>query len=233
MVAAGELGELRLVQVEYPQDWLATEVESEGQKQAVWRTDPARAGAGGCIGDIGTHAFHLAEFISGLQVTDLLADLSCFGQGRELDDNAQVLLRFSNGARGSLWSSQVAIGHENGLRVRLYGDKAALEWFQEDPNELKFTRLGQPPQRLTRGSAAIGATANAATRLPSGHPEGFLEGFGNLYNDLADQITAARQGQGSSGLSLVPTIEDGLRGMKFIDRVVSSSKHGSRWETLD
>lgn len=233
MVAAGELGELRLVQVEYPQDWLATEVESEGHKQAVWRTDPARAGAGGCIGDIGTHAFHLAEFISGLQVTDLLADLSCFGQGRELDDNAQVLLRFSNGARGSLWSSQVAIGHENGLRVRLYGDKASLEWFQEDPNELKFTRLGQPPQRLTRGSAAVGATANAATRLPSGHPEGFLEGFGNLYNDLADQITAARHGQGSSGLSLVPTIEDGLRGMKFIDRVVSSSKHGSRWETLD
>ena len=144
MIRSGDLGNLRVVQVEYPQEWLSTDLESTGQKQAAWRTDPARAGAGGSLGDIGTHAFHLTEFITGLEVNSLLADLSAFVPGRLLDDNAQIMLRFANGARGSLWASQVAVGHENGLRIRVYGDQASLEWFQEQPNQLKFCRLGEP-----------------------------------------------------------------------------------------
>ena len=144
MIRNGDLGTLRVVQVEYPQEWLSTDLESTGQKQAARRTNPARAGAGGSLGDIGTHAFHLTEFITGLEVNSLLADLSAFVPGRLLDDNAQVMLRFANGARGSLWASQVAVGHENGLRIRVYGDQASLEWFQEQPNQLKFCRLGEP-----------------------------------------------------------------------------------------
>ena len=149
MIRSGDLGILRVVQVEYPQEWLSTDLESTGQKQAAWRTDPARAGAGGSLGDIGTHAFHLAEFITGLEVNSVLADLSAFVPSRLLDDNAQIMLRFANGARGSLWASQVAVGHENGLRIRIYGDQASLEWFQEQPNQLKFCRLGGTAQYLS------------------------------------------------------------------------------------
>ena len=180
MIASGELGTVRLIQVEYPQDWLSTDLESSGQKQASWRTDPTQAGAGGSLGDIGTHAFHLAEFISGLEVESILADLNSFVAGRLLDDNAQVLLRFAGGARGSLWASQVAVGHENGLRIRIYGEKAGLQWFQEQPNQLRFSPLGEAPRLLTRGSAVVGDSAAAATRIPGGHPEGFLEAFANL-----------------------------------------------------
>jgi predicted dehydrogenase len=233
MVSAGKLGQIRLVQVEYPQDWLTTDLESTGHKQASWRTDPKLAGAGGSIGDIGTHAFHLAEFISGLKISSLLAELSSFVDGRTLDDNAQILLRFDNGARGSLWASQVASGHENGLRIRLYGDQAGLEWFQEEPNKLLFTPLGKSKQIITRGGPDVGISANQGSRIPAGHPEGFLEGFANVYKDVADKILAHRDGSNETEANLAPSIEAGVRGMKFIDRAVASSNAGGVWQDLD
>lgn len=232
LVAADALGKIRLVQVEYPQDWLATNIETNGQKQAAWRTDPTQAGVGGSIGDIGSHAFHLAEFVSGLHCTSLLADLKSFVPGRKLDDNAHVLLRFDNGARGMLWASQVATGHENGLRLRIYGDKAGLEWFQEEPNTLLLKPLGAPAQKLTRGSPGLGSNASFATRLPAGHPEGFLEGFANLYKEFADCVEARRAGV-TAPASLLPTVADGVRGVKFIEKVVASAKTGSIWQSLE
>lgn len=233
MIAAGELGTLRLVQVEYPQDWLSTALEQSGQKQAAWRTDPTRAGAGGSLGDIGTHAFHLAEFITGLQVESLLADLAALVPGRRLDDNAQILLRFTGGARGALWASQVAVGHENGLRIRVYGDIAGLEWFQEQPNQLRFSPLGEAPRLLSRGGAGIGASATAATRIPGGHPEGFLEAFATLYRDFADQLTARRAGDDASiRSSLVPGIDAGVRGVRFVQAAVESAADGNVWKPL-
>lgn len=232
LVIADALGDLRVVQVEYPQDWLATNLEATGQKQATWRTDPVKAGAGGSIGDIGSHAFHLAEFVSGLHCISLLADLKSFVPGRKLDDNAHVLMRFDNGARGMLWSSQIATGHENGLRLRIYGDKASLEWFQEDPNTLLLKPLNAPIQKLTRGSPGVGHSAQHATRLPAGHPEGFLEGFANLYKEFADSLEAIRAGT-AAPTNLLPTVADGVRGVKFIEKVVASAKAGSIWQSLE
>ena len=230
MVAAGKLGNIRIIQVEYAQDWLATNIEAEGQKQAVWRTDPARAGTGGSIGDIGTHAFHLAEFISGLEAKSLLADLDTFVAGRSLDDNANILLHYSNGAKGMLWSSQVASGQENALRIRLFGDKGGLEWAQEDPNYLQYRPLRETRQILTRGGPAVGETAARATRIPAGHPEGFLEGFANLYRDIADMIEASRTGK--SLTTLVPDVTDGVKGVRFVEKAVSSNAAGSIWQHL-
>jgi len=174
MVAKGDLGDIRLVQVEYAQDWLASPVETQGLKQAEWRTDPQRSGGGGAIGDIGTHAFHLAEFVTGLRTEALAADLHRFGAGRRLDDNAHILLRYTGGARGILWCSQVAVGSENGLRLRLFGDKGGLSWSQEAPNEMVFTALGGVEQRIRRAGGGY-ATDTGRTRLPPGHPEGYLE----------------------------------------------------------
>lgn len=228
MIANGELGKLRVIQVEYAQDWLATNLEASGQKQASWRTDPKLAGAGGSIGDIGTHAFHLAEFISGLTTTALLADLESFVPDRSLDDNAHILLRYSGGAKGMLWVSQVAAGKENGLKICLFGDKAGLTWQQENPNYLAFMPLGAPAQTLTRGMESLSDSAKAATRIPSGHPEGFLEGFANLYSDIADLIS----GNVKAADSLVPNFNDGLRGMKFIDAAVTSSAANGKWIEL-
>ena len=208
MVAAGDLGEIRVVQVEYAQDWLAEDVESTGQKQAGWRTDPERSGAGGSIGDIGTHAFNLASFVTGLELEALCADIDAFVPGRKLDDNAHVLLRFAGGAKGMLWSSQVAPGNENGLRLRVYGSRGGLEWEQEAPNTLRHTPLGEPTRLLTRGGAGANDAANAVTRIPAGHPEGYLEGFANLYTEAAHAILARRNGRGapsgSAGGSLLP-----------------------------
>jgi predicted dehydrogenase len=230
MVAAGELGEVRVVQAEYPQDWLSTALEATGQKQAVWRADPAQAGAGGSLGDVGTHAEHLARFISGLELAEVSADLSSFVPGRLLDDNAHVLLRYTNGARGMLWSSQVASGNENNLKVRIYGSKAGLEFRQENPNQLWFTPLGQPPRLLTRGGAGNGPAAAHATRIPAGHPEGYLEGFAQIYKDVADQLQARWARTAPNPLACwVPTVEDGARGMKFIEAVVESSRANGRW----
>ena len=230
MVAAGELGEIRVVHAEYPQDWLSTDLESTGQKQAAWRVDPAQAGAGGSLGDIGTHAEHLARFISGLDLAAVSADLTTFVAGRRLDDNAHVMLRYTNGARGMLWSSQVAPGNETALRVRIYGSKAGLEFRQENPNHLWFTLLGQQPRLITRGGSGSGAAAGHATRIPAGHPEGYLEGFAQIYRDVAEQIQARWQGRAPDPLAcIVPTVEDGARGMKFIESVVESSRAEGRW----
>jgi predicted dehydrogenase len=230
MVAAGELGGIRVVQAEYPQDWLSTNLEASGQKQAAWRVDPAQAGAGGSLGDIGTHAEHLARFISGLELAAVSADLTTFVAGRRLDDNAHVMLRYTSGARGMLWSSQVAPGNENALRVRIYGSKAGLEFRQEAPNQLWFTPLGQQPRLITRGGNGSGAAASHATRIPAGHPEGYLEGFAQIYRDVAEQIQARWQGRAPDPLACtVPTVEDGARGMKFIEAVVESSRAEGRW----
>ena len=230
MVAGGELGAIRVVQVEYVQDWLTTKLEETGQKQAAWRVDPARAGAGGCLGDIGTHAYNLAGFVTGLHVRELAADLSRFVPGRRLDDNVHMLLRFENGARGMLWGSQVAPGNENGLRLRVYGEKGGLEWSQEHPNQLRFAPVGQPPRVLSRGGPNLGPDAARATRIPSGHPEGYLEAFANLYRDLAEQIRARRAKRVADRAALlVPTVEDGAFGVKFIHVAVESSAKNGAW----
>lgn len=234
MVAAGELGEIRVVQVEYPQDWLTRPVELSGQnKQAEWRTDPARSGAGGSIGDIGTHAHNLACFVTGRRVEKLAADLQSFVAGRRVDDNAHVLLRFAGGARGILWASQVAPGHENGLRLRVYGAEAGLEWAQEEPNALWFTREGEPKRLLTRGGAGASAAARAVSRTPGGHPEGYLEGFANLYLGAADAIQARREGRDASEiLAILPGLEEGLEGMRFIAACLRSSAEDAAWVSL-
>lgn len=233
MVAAGELGPLRVVQVEYPQDWLTTRLEETGQKQAAWRTDPERSGAAGCVGDIGTHAFNLAEFVSGLRCESLAAELTRFVPGRALDDNAHMMLRFAGGARGMLWSSQVAPGNENGLKLRLYGEKGGLEWHQEQPNALRHAPFGEPPRLISRSGPGSSAVAGHASRIPAGHPEGYLEGFAQLYRDLAEQITARIDGRDPDPASLlVPGIAEGLRGMRFIAAAVASSQRDAAWTAI-
>lgn len=229
MVAAGELGTIRLIQAEYPQDWLTERAEASGSKQAEWRTDPKRSGAGGCIGDIGTHAYNLACFVSGLELDELLAQLTTFVEGRLLDDDVEILLRWKGGAKGMLWASQVAVGHENGLKLRVYGTKGGLEWTQADPNYLWFTKFGEPKQLLTRGGAGAWSEAARVTRVPGGHPEGYLEGFANIYTEAARAIRAARDG-GTVGADVIyPSVEDGLVGMKFIEAAVKSSNAGNVW----
>jgi predicted dehydrogenase len=232
LVQAGELGEIRLVQVEYVQDWLTEAVEQTGQKQAAWRTDPAQSGAGGATGDIGTHAHNLAEFVSGLEVAELAADVHTFVEGRRLDDNAHVMLRFAGGTKVTLWCSQVAPGHENGLKLRIYGSRGGLVWEQEDPNYLTFTRLGQASCRITRGGAGAGEAAARLTRTPSGHPEGYLEGFANIYSEAAEAIIAARTGRSVSAEVLYPGIAEGIRGVAFVEACVASSKRNGAWVKL-
>jgi predicted dehydrogenase len=229
MVEKGELGEIRLVQAEYPQDWLTERAETSGSKQAEWRTDPKRSGAGGCIGDIGTHAYNLACFVTGLELDELLAQLTTFVEGRQLDDDVQILLRWKGGAKGMLWASQVAVGNENGLKLRVYGTKGGLEWTQADPNYLWFTRFGEPKQLLTRGGAGAWPEAARVTRVPAGHPEGYLEGFANIYAEAARAIQAAREGKKPDEAVLFPTVRDGLKGMEFIEAAVASSKAGNVW----
>lgn len=232
MVHEGALGVIRVVQVEYPQDWLSTPLEDTGQKQAAWRTDPAKSGAGGSTGDIGTHAFNLVSFVSDLICTEVLADIDAFVEGRELDDNAHVLLRFAGGAKGMLWCSQVATGNENGLRLRVFGSAGGIEWAQEDPNYLWHTPLGEPKRLLTRNGAGASEAAMLVSRIPGGHPEGYLEGFANLYTDAATQIQAARQGEPLATDCLCPDVADGLLGVAFVDAVVRSSKAGGVWTSL-
>ena len=229
MVASGELGEIRLVQVEYPQDWLTEAVEQTGQKQAAWRTDPKRSGAGGCIGDIGTHAYNLAAFVSGLKLEALLAQLTSFVPGRALDDDCQIMLRYRGGARGSLWASQVAVGHENGLKLRVYGTKGGIEWVQADPNYLWFTPFGEPKRLITRGGAGALPEAARVTRVPGGHPEGYLEGFANIYAEAARALRSAIDHTPLDEAVVYPTVQDGLDGMKFISAAVESSKNGNIW----
>jgi predicted dehydrogenase len=238
MVAKGQLGDIRLVQVEYPQDWLTEDLAATGQKQASWRSDPKQAGAGGALGDIGTHAYNLARFVSGLELDSLSADLDSFVPGRQLDDNVNVLLRFkakgkAHPAKGMLWASQVAPGHENGLKLRVYGTRGGLEWVQADPNYLWYTPFGQPKQLLTRAGAGAMPVAGRLIRVPSGHPEGYLEGFANIYQEAAKAIRAARRKGGKPPRDVVfPTVQDGVEGMAFIEACVKSSKKNGAWTKL-
>ncbi|RFC64597.1 gfo/Idh/MocA family oxidoreductase [Fulvimarina endophytica] len=225
MVAAGDLGSIRLVQVEYAQDWLTEAVES---KQAAWRSDPEKAGAGGAIGDIGTHAFQLAATVTGMVPNRLAADLSSFVPGRRLDDNAHILMRYESGAKGMLWASQVAPGTENGLKIRVYGEKAGLEWHHEAPETLWFTPFGEPARKLRRGGpgaspGGAGTDLERLSRVPPGHPEGYLEGFANLYTEAARAIRARQAGEPTPEGLLLPGIEDGLMGLRFIDACIRSA----------
>ena len=233
MVAAGEIGEVRLVQVEYAQDWLA-EADKQGDdfQRNNWHNDPARAGAAGCLGDIGSHAYHLAAFVSGMQPNAVLGELHAFTPGRVLDDHVQVMLRYPNGARGMLWTSQMATGCENALRLRVYGSKASLAFDQENPNELWLTPQGGCAQRITRGRAR-GAAAEAATRVPCGHPEGYLEAFAQLYRDAAAQMLSLEAGQTMPDQARdMPTVEDGVAGLRFMQAVMDSHRQDARWVSL-
>ncbi len=231
MVAAGDIGEVRLVQVEYAQDWLA-EAANQGRdyQENNWHNDPLRAGPAGCLGDIGTHAYHLAGFVAGMLPSQVLAELHAFTPGRRVDDHVQVMLRYANGARGMLWSSQMATGCENALKLRVFGSKASLAFDQENPNALWVTPQGGCAERLTRGRVR-GAAAQAATRIPSGHPEGFIEAFAHLYREAAAQIHAREAGAAPEAGAL-PTVDDGVDGLRFIDAVIESHRGDARWVSL-
>ena len=230
LIKKGDLGSLRIIQAEYPQDWLTTKIEDTGLKQAEWRADPKRSGEGGCIGDIGTHAFNLIRFITEQEVDELSADIHTFVKGRLLNDNAQIMLRFKEGAKGAIWSSQVAVGNENNLKIRVFGENGGLEWRQEDPNYLYYTKYGKPTQKITRGSDSAGKEANDVTRIPPGHPEGYLEGFANIYSDVSKvlyaKITKQKYEQSND---CYPNIYDGVEGMRFIEAVLESSNNNSKW----
>ena len=233
MIRDGALGSLRVIQVEYAQDWLATPVEATGHKQAAWRTDPIRSGPAGSLGDIGTHAFNIASFVSGLACQEVAADVTVFVPGRRLDDNVQLLLRYEKNVRGMLWASQVATGNDNHLGLRVYGEKAGLAWCQERANELVFAPLGEPPRVIARNGAGSLPVAAHASRLPAGHPEGYLEGFTQLYTDLAEQIHARLENRPPDPAALlVPGIQDGVEGLRFITAVLASSQNNSAWTAL-
>lgn len=229
MVAAGELGAIRVVQAEYAQDWLARPLP--GNKQADWRGDPERAGPGGALGDIATHAYHLATFVLGEAADQVSAETSRFVPGRRLDDDVQLRLRWAGGARGQLWASQVAVGAANGLRLRVYGETGGLEWSQEEPDILRYTPIGEPPRILRRGGPDLSAAANAATRIPAGHPEGYLEGFARIYADAADLIAAHKVGKPVVAPDL-PGVAAGVEGVRFVDAAVRSAADDGRWTPL-
>lgn len=229
LVQSGFLGEIRKVVAEYPQGWLSTLLEKTGQKQAGWRTDPKRSGAAGCIGDIGTHAENLARYITGLHIDSLCADLTTFVKGRALDDDGNILVRFKGGAKGIIHSSQISVGDENNLNIRVYGTKAAIEWHQEHPNQLVVKFPDQPRQIWGRGNGYISAAASRFTRIPAGHPEGYLEAFGNIYREAFRAIEAEVSGKPIPKDVDFPTIADGVEGMVFIETTVKSSRMGAKW----
>ena len=232
MVADGALGTIRLLHVDYAQDWLAERIEARGDPQAAWRMDPRRSGPGGTIADIGTHAFNLAAFVSGLQAQSLSAELTSLVPGRRLDDNAHILLRYENGARGMVWASQVATGQANRLTLGLYGDQGGLEWSQEDPERLWFTPLGEPKRLILRGGPGTLPDAARFSHVPAGHPEGYLEAFGNLYSEAARAIRAALDGRPPEPDVIYPTIAAGIAGMEFIEACIRSSKRNGAWVRL-
>ena len=230
LVRAGAFGKVRRVIVEYIQGWLAEREETTGNKQAEWRTDPARSGAAGCMGDIGTHGENLAEYVTGLRIASLCADLTTFVSGRRLEDDGNVLLRFEGGAKGVLMASQIAVGEENGLTLRVYGERGGLEWRQMEPNSLIVRWADRPYEIRRTGGAGVSESSAAATRLPAGHPEGFLEAFALLYRNFADTLQAKRAGRKPTDQNLdFPTIADGVRGMAFIETVVASAQAGAQW----
>ena len=229
MVRAGELGDLRVVMAEYPQDWLSEKLEDTGSKQASWRTDPKSAGISCCVGDIGTHVENLVHFVTGLEIEALAAQMDTFVEGRALDDNAFIWLKYKGGARGNYWPSQVAIGRENGLKLRVYGTKAAIEWDQENPNVLKFFSKGEPARLLTRGSRYLCDHAKRWSRLPPGHPEGLFEAWANIYEAFCNTIRNRSVGANQHPFESYPTVEDGARGVKFVNDCVRSSAKGAAW----
>jgi predicted dehydrogenase len=230
MVADGTLGTIQVIRTSYVQDWLTTALDQDGQKQALWRTDPKLAGAGGSIGDIGVHAFNLAAFISGLELDEVCADLRSYVPGRKLDDNANVLLRYKGGASGTLWTSQVAPGNYNRLSIGIYGTKGGIEWVGEDNDNLYYTPFGEPTRCITRGGPGALDVANRATRMPPRHPEGYIEGFANLYSNAAELIWAKRDKRDPDPFATdLPTVEDGVRGLAFIEACVASSSKGGVW----
>ncbi len=230
LFASGDLGKIRKVVVEYPQGWLATALEQDGAKQAEWRTDPKRSGAAGCMGDIGTHAENLAEYVTGLEIDELAADLTAFVEGRQLDDDGNVLLRFKGGAKGVLHSSQISVGCENNLSLRVYSETGGIEWHQIEPNTLLVHRLGEPTQIYRTGNDYVGEAAAYNSRTPFGHPEGYLEAFANIYRNFADHIRAFDAGETpDEKVTDYPKIDDGIRGMAFIDAVVASSEANAAW----
>lgn len=231
MIANGTLGDLRVVQVEYAQDWLTEAVEETGAKGAVWRTDPAQSGLGGATGDIGTHAFNLASFVTGLTLESLAADLDSFVPGRRLDDNAHVMLRFA-GVPRVCFGAAVAPGNENALRLRVFGTKGGIEWAQEDPNRLWFTPFGEQKRLITRGGAGVGDAATRVTRVPGGHPEGYLEAFATIYSEAANAIQARRDNTNPDSVIIYPTVDDGVKGVAFIDACVRSSNKNGGWVSL-
>lgn len=234
MVADGKLGKIRKIVVEYPQGWLATKLEDADQKQAAWRTDPTKSGAAGCIGDIGTHAENLAEYITGLQIKEIAADLTTFVDGRLLDDDGNILLRFDNGAKGVLHASQISVGEENNLNIRVFGEKGGIEWHQNEPNTLLVKWLEDPMQVYRTGNGYLGEAATAATRTPPSHPEGYLEAFANIYKNFAEHIRNVIDGTEPDTLTTdYPKIEDGVRGMAFIEAVVNSSENNAAWTNLN
>ncbi len=229
LVAAGHLGKIRKVIVEYPQGWLSTRLEATGQKQAAWRADPKKSGAAGAMGDIGTHAENLARYITGLHIAELCADLTSFVPGRRLDDDGNILVRYRGGAKGVLHASQISAGEENSLNIRVYGEKAGLEWHQEHPNELIVKYPDKPAEIWRRGNGYVGDEAKKATRIPPGHPEGYLEAFGNIYREAFRAIAAEVAGRPPPRDLDFPTIADGLEGMQFIETAVRSARRGARW----
>ena len=230
MIRHGELGAIRKIVVEYPQGWLSTNVEASGQKQAAWRTDPARSGIAGAMGDIGTHAENLAEYITGLRITELCADISTFVPGRQLDDDGNVLLHFESGAKGILHASQISAGEENNLNIRVYGEKGGLEWRQMEPNTLVVKWLDKPVQLYRAGGLLLYPEAQAHCRIPAGHPEGYLEAFANIYRNFALCIRALQEGKAPDPVYMdFPSVQDGVRGMQFIERVIESGKSSKKW----
>ncbi|UDL91817.1 Gfo/Idh/MocA family oxidoreductase [Mesorhizobium sp. PAMC28654] len=234
IVASGALGKIRIVRAEYIQDWLTLPIDADGQKQAEWRTDPARAGRSACLADIGVHAYSLAQFVTGQMPDAIAADLTTFVPGRRLDDNAHVLMRYASGARGVLIASQVSPGNYNRLSLKVYGEKAGLEWFAHEPEVLHFAAFGEPARTLTRGGPGVGQAAGSVSRMPAEHPEGYVEGFANLYRDAAALIAARRAGRTPDPalVAAVPNIHDGLVGMRFIEAAVDSHDNGGAWTTI-
>jgi len=229
LVRRGVLGDIRKVIVEYSQGWLATDLERTGQKQAAWRTDPKQSGASGCLGDIGCHAEHLARYITGLRIAELCADLTSFVEGRRLEDDGNILVRFEGGAKGVLHASQIAVGEENNLNIRVYGTRASLEWHQEHPNELVVKHPDQPRQTWRRGNDYVAEQVKQVTRIPFGHPEGYLEAFGNIYREAFRAIAAEVEGEPLPENLDFPTIADGVQGMLFIKTALESARLGARW----
>ncbi len=233
-IAAGEIGEVRFVNGEYPQEWLMTPLEKTGQKQAAWRTDPGLAGISNCVGDIGSHIEFMVAEMTGLRIESLCARLDRFGEGRTLDDNATIMVNYTGGAKGVYWSSQIAAGHDNALRLRIYGTKGAFEWFQETPNAARRSLLDRPTETLSRGRDPMSPRAQSLSRIPSGHPEGYFEGFANLYSTFITALAKKLAGGKPAGDGLdFPGVDEGLRGVRYIEKCVESSAKGAVWVQMD